>query len=144
LNNPAALTCARCGIKLLADASELVEGVRPPLGVLTLDDGSSFPLSDDVVLGREPSGDELVIEGRAVPVRIADEGRTVSRSHALIRLVGWDALLEDRGSANGTFHRSASHQPWRRLGPDDRVTLTAGASVRLGERELAFEQYSVL
>jgi hypothetical protein len=144
LNNPAALTCARCGIKLVSTATGLVEGIRPPLGVLTLDDGSSFPLTGDVVLGREPGGDELVLDGRAQAVRIADEGRTVSRSHALVRLVDWDVTIEDRGSANGTFVRTAPHQPWQRLTGHERVTLVAGAGIRLGERELGFEQHSVL
>lgn len=144
LNNPVALTCARCGIKLVEAGGPLVEGIRPPLGVLTLDDGGTFALTGDVVLGREPVVDELVIAGRARPVRVADNERTVSRAHALIRLVGWDVFLEDRGSANGTFVRTASHQPWHRLEPNERVALTAGASVRLGERELGFEQHSVL
>jgi hypothetical protein len=144
LNNPIAVTCARCGIKLVEAAGALVEGVRPPLGVLTLDDGSAFALTGDVVVGREPAVDDLVVSGRARPLRITDDERTVSRAHALIRLVGWDVLLEDRASANGTFVRTAAHQPWRRLEPDERVTLTAGASVRLGERELGFEQHSVL
>jgi pSer/pThr/pTyr-binding forkhead associated (FHA) protein len=112
--------------------------------VLTLDDGDTYTLTRDVVLGREPAVDELVVAGKAQPVRIADEDRTVSRAHALIRLVGWDVFLEDRSSANGTFVRTASHQPWHRLAADERIALTAGASVRLGERELGFEQHSVV
>lgn len=144
LNPPGALTCARCGIRLATGGEALVEGVRPPLGVLTLDDGQAVPLARDVVLGREPTVDALVEAGTAAGVRVDDPGRTVSRAHALVQLVGWDVVLEDRGSANGTFVRVGPSHPWHRLAPGERHGLRPGTTIRLGERELTFEQYGVL
>jgi hypothetical protein len=142
-NDPQALYCSRCGIKMLQGSRHLVEGVRPSLGVLTLDDGSTYPVRQDLVVGREPNADELVARGRALGVTVADDHRTVSRSHALIKLIGWHAFLEDRDSANGTFVRSSSTQPWRRLPAGDRVALAPGMTVRLGERELVFEPHDI-
>lgn len=143
LNAPGAVTCSRCGLRVASSGSALVEGVRPPLGVLTFDDGTSAALVADVVLGREPEGDPLVATGEAVALRVADPGRTVSRSHALVRLIDWDVFLEDRSSANGTFLRPGPQHPWHRLAPDERLPLLPGAMVRLGEREVAFEQFGV-
>src|SRR4029450_13387146 len=106
-----AVTCARGGITRAAAGGALVEGIRPPLGVLTFDDGEAYALTGDVIVGREPAVDDLVVTGGGRAVRIADDDRTISRAHALIRLVGWDVFLEDRGSANGTFFRGAAPPP---------------------------------
>jgi len=144
LNNPASVICARCRVKLMASPDGLVEGVRPPLGVLTFDDGDTYVVARDTVIGREPGVDPDVAAGRAIGVRLADTTRTVSRAHALLRLVDWDVFLEDRGSSNGTFVRLGGHQPWERLQPGARVALVAGATIRLGERELAFEHHSLV
>lgn len=144
LNNPVSVTCARCGIKLLTAGGALISGSRPPLGVLTFDDGEAFALARDAVLGREPTVDPLVVSGQAQGLRVTDAKRTVSRAHAVILLIGWDAFLEDRGSSNGTSIRSSPAQPWRRLAAGERVALVAGTGIRLGERELSFEQHGVL
>jgi hypothetical protein len=144
LNNPASVICARCRVKLMASADGLVDGVRPPLGVLTFDDGDTYVVARDTVIGREPGVDPDVASGRAIGVRLTDTTRTVSRAHALLRLVEWELFLEDRGSSNGTFVRLSGDQPWQRVEPGARVALVAGATIRLGERELAFEHHSLV
>ena len=60
------------------------------------DDGSTFGLDDDYVVGREPEIDVAVAEGSARPLVLDDPGDTVSRVHAEIRLLDWDVKLIDR------------------------------------------------
>jgi hypothetical protein len=56
-NSPGARFCHRCGIRMGAHRSlVIVEGPRPPLGVLVLDDGDTFALVSDAIIGREPTG----------------------------------------------------------------------------------------
>ncbi len=143
LNPPGALTCSRCGLRVAGAADALVEAVRPPLGVLAFDDGTTTALVSDIVIGREPDADPLVTAGEVTALRMDDPGRTVSRSHALVRLIDWEVFLEDRGSANGTFVRPGPQHPWHRLSADERIRLLPGATFRLGEREVAFEQFGV-
>jgi hypothetical protein len=142
-NNPLALYCSRCGIKMVHRTHVLVDGERPPLGVLTFDDGSTYPVNMDLVIGREPAVDERVAAQTARAVQIRDEQRSVSRAHLAIVLDEWDVYAVDLESANGTFARSSSNDEWRRLGPGERFELRTGASIRLGGREIVFDQHHV-
>ena len=101
-NDPGARACRQCGIDLDRPGRNLKRGQRPPLGVLALDDGTRFTLDRDYVIGREPTFDSDVIDGRARPLRINDPNGTVSRLHLRISLVGWQVEVSDLGSANGS------------------------------------------
>ncbi len=63
-NDPMVQFCTVCGINMVQQTPALVDGPRPPLGVLVFDDGSVFQLEDDYVLGRQPEGAPEVIVGR--------------------------------------------------------------------------------
>lgn len=136
LNSPDALYCSSCGISMVHRTHDLVEGPRPPLGFLVLDDGSMFTLDSDYVIGREPAveGDDL-----ARPLTLDDPDRTVSRVHAEIRLEGWDVRFVDRGSANGTFVWDGDRTQWRRLEAGASEKIVPGSRVALGQRTLVYE-----
>jgi hypothetical protein len=142
-NDPRALYCSRCGIKMVHRTHRMVDGVRPPLGVITFDDGATYAVRREMVIGREPGVDEMVANDVAMAVVIVDEEKTVSRAHAHIKLIDWDVFLEDRGSANGTWVRSAPHQPWRKVQPEERVALITGMTVKVGDREFVFDQHHI-
>jgi predicted component of type VI protein secretion system len=61
-----------------------------PDGVLVAE-GTEHPLRQPLSIGRDPDN-EIVLRGR-----------TVSRHHAILSFVDERWLIEDRGSANGTF-----------------------------------------
>jgi hypothetical protein len=144
-NNPAALYCSSCGIKMGVHRTlVVVEGPRPPLGILVLDDGSTIPVQNDMVIGRDPSVDELVAGGTALPIRVEDETSSISRAHLLVSLDGWEVLIADRGSSNGTAIRTGDAEPWRRLATSERVHIATGTQIKLGERLLVFDQHHVL
>ncbi len=144
-NNPHALYCSSCGIKMGVHRTlVVVNGPRPPLGILVLDDGSTIPVQHDMVIGRDPSVDDLVVNRAALAIRIEDETSSVSRAHLLVALDGWEVLVADRGSSNGTSVRAAEGEPWRRLSPSERVQVGTGAQIKIGERRLVFDQHHVI
>ncbi|MFI6362383.1 hypothetical protein ACIBG0_06500 [Nocardia sp. NPDC050630] len=138
LNDPRVSFCAVCGIRMDQLTCVLTEGVRPPLGLLMLDDGTSFVLDNDIVLGREPEHAEAARRG-ARPIRLPDSSGAMSRAHVEVRLVEWDVAVVDQGSANGTYIRMPGHQDWIRAMPNQLTTLVAGAQILLGGRILTFD-----
>lgn len=143
-NSPAASYCSSCGRRLgISRSLVLVDGPRPPLGVLIVDDGSTVPVEVDLIIGRDPEHDALVREGRARAITIPDESQSVSRSHLLVVLEDWDVLIEDRGSSNGTFVWEEADQRWRRLGGTERLRIDTGTRLLLGRREVVFDQHHV-
>ncbi|SFP76521.1 FHA domain-containing protein [Geodermatophilus dictyosporus] len=139
LNDPRAGFCALCGIRTTQQTAVLVEGPRPPLGLLVFDDGATVSLDMDYLLGREPETDERVASGQLRPLLVVDHTGGVSRHHAEIRLEGWDVLLVDTGSANGTLVAPRGAPGWSSLVPGQPVRLTPGMAVRMGGRQFAFE-----
>ncbi|WP_040808334.1 FHA domain-containing protein [Nocardia concava] len=138
LNDPRVSFCAVCGIRMEQLTLVLTEGIRPPLGVLLLDDGTSYVLDSDLVIGREPERSEQVRRG-AQAIRIPDASGGMSRVHAEIRLVEWDVLVMDRGSANGTHVRPPGRSDWVRATPGHATVLEPGSQLLLGGRVFTFD-----
>ena len=63
-------------------------------------------------------------------VRI-DVGQGLSRTHAAVSLEGWQVLLEDLNSANGTIVRLPGREP-RRLHPGEPILLEPGSHIDFG------------
>ncbi len=139
LNDPRVSFCSVCGIRMDQLTGILVNERRPPLGLLVLDIGSTFVLDDNYLLGRNPEIDEAVIAGLIRPIRVDDDSGNLSRVHAEIRLEGWDVVLVDRGSANGTYVAGPGQQGWSRLAPLQPFVLAPGTQVRTGRRMFTFE-----
>ena len=140
-DDPEALFCAICGISMNQQTLVPRPGERPPLGVLLLDDGSVFQLDSDYVVGREPSLDASVAEGKARPLRISDETGIVSRVHARVHLEGWRVLVTDLGSANGTRILLPGQQADQPLAPQVPIVLATGSQVDLGGRGFRYESH---
>jgi hypothetical protein len=140
-DDPEALFCAICGISMNQQTLVPRPGERPPLGVLLLDDGAVFQLDSDYVIGREPSLDGSVAQGKARPLRIADDTGIVSRVHARIHLDGWRVLVTDLGSANGTRVLLAGQPAEQPLVPQVPIVLATGSQVDLGGRAFRYESH---
>jgi FHA domain len=138
-NHPEARFCASCGVDF--QARDLVPGARPPLGILVIDDGSAFTLDTDYVVGREPHDAPEVIGGAARGLVLEDPERSVSRIHAVLTLSGWDVVVTDRGSANGTYLLPPGAPEWVRLESEQSAPLGAGARVAVGRRTFLFESH---
>jgi hypothetical protein len=134
LNDPSLSACATCGAPLGGHPPTLREGPRPPLGVITLDDGSAYLLDLGYVLGREPQHDPEVVAGGARPLKVTDPDGVVSRRHLRIALVGWDIQVIDLGSANGTFVQYPDDPQLHRLEAHHAVVVKPGVQVTMGRR----------
>lgn len=130
--------CSSCG-RRLQQTVQLTEGPRPPLGTLIFDDGAAYGLDHGYVIGRDPSADPAVAARRSHPLVLDDPERAISRVHAEIRLDGWEVVVVDRHSANGTYVFAPGASEWSRLQPDVPVTLGDGWSVAVGRRTFLFQ-----
>ncbi len=88
-NDPRQLFCGVCGINMVQQTPVLVNGLRPPLGVIVLDDGSVFQLDSGYLLGRDPSTDDRVRSEEVRGIAVQDQSNQISRVHARIELRGW-------------------------------------------------------
>lgn len=138
-NDPGALFCCACGISMTQRTLELVEGQRPPLGVLVLDDGTMVTLDSNYVIGREPEKDPAVLSGEARPLALRDPARTVSRVHAGLVLDGWNVEIIDLGSGNGTFISSPVPHGWVALAAHRPTPIKPGTRIRLGQQVVRFD-----
>jgi hypothetical protein len=139
LNDPRVRSCALCGARMAQPAGVVLEGVRPPLGLLVFDNGATVGLDADHLLGREPESDSRVRAGQLRPLLVVDPTGGVSRRHAEIRLEGWDVVLLDVGSANGTLVAPPGAPAWSSLVPGHPIQLLPGTAVRIGSRRFTLE-----
>ncbi|MET8800332.1 FHA domain-containing protein [Nocardia sp. NPDC004568] len=135
--DPRAAFCSVCGMPV-DQTQPLIEVVRPPLGILVLDDGATHLLESDSVLGRDPEHSEPARRG-LTPLQVIDNSGGMSRAHAELLLVNWDVTLVDRGSTNGTRTRAAGFRDWVRVPPHQPVVLVPGTEILIGHRMLRYE-----
>jgi hypothetical protein len=136
--DPAARSCPVCGVSMTQRTLVPERAPRPPLGVLAFDDGSTFQLDSDYVIGREPALNASVAAGQARPLSVVDDTGTVSRAHAALQLDGWRVLITDLGSANGTQIRHAD-EALQQLTPHVAVELAPGSRVDMGRCGFRYE-----
>ncbi|MBH0777543.1 FHA domain-containing protein [Nocardia bovistercoris] len=136
-SDPRSAFCTVCGMPV-DQTQALIEVVRPPLGMLVLDDGMTYMLAADAVLGRDPEHSEAARRG-LIPLKVDDSSGGMSRAHAEIHLVNWDVTVIDRGSTNGTRTRLPGYRDWVRLTPNQPMTLIQGTEVMIGNRVLRYE-----
>jgi hypothetical protein len=142
-NHPNAVYCAQCGRRMGVNHTIVAKiGPRPPLGLLLVDDGSTFSLVADVIVGRDPSTHPDVLEHGADSLRIGGDVAVLSRSHFGLYLDGWSVAAVDLGSSNGTTVRRESGEVVA-LTTDARTMLNAGDTLLLGDREIRLQLHHV-
>ncbi|MEZ0112323.1 hypothetical protein ABH920_006342 [Catenulispora sp. EB89] len=137
-NPPEAESCRVCGSPIPDRRVSTVP--RPPLGELMLStDPEPLRLERDVVLGRSPGDTDLPAGRRPDIVRVSDP--EVSREHVEIRLDGWQVLVVDLGSRNGTYVAPPAREP-ELLPPHTPIAISLGTVVHLSEA-VSFELRAV-
>jgi FHA domain len=131
-NPPVVASCAVCGKFLTPGTAAIVHVPRPSLGHLELDDGTMIELDHELLIGRNPDGDEDPQRAGLRPVKVV--GEKVSRSHLEVRYQGWDILVADCGSTNGTFVVPHPGGQVSALEPGRAQLLEPGATVYFGSR----------
>lgn len=137
-NNPAATLCSSCGSDLQnQQVLAYVNGPRPDLGRVLLDDGTSYALNRPIIFGREVDSHSDVINGSALGVIVTDDSLSISRQHVRVVLEDWDVLVQDLASSNGTWLQRSGHNDWERV-TEAKRPLAHGDKVRIGNRTLHF------
>jgi hypothetical protein len=142
LNDPRSHFCVLCGIRMNERTGVLVIGSRPPLGLLVFDDGATYTVDAEYLVGRMPESDDRVRSGALRSIVVEDRSGAVSRVHAEVRVDNWDVVLVDSGSRNGTFVASPGDPAWTPVPPGRSRRLEPGMRVRLGGRTFVFESPS--
>lgn len=132
VNAPTSAACTTCGEFMTPESSPIVHVPRPSLGHLVLDDGEVVLLDQELLLGRNPDRDDD--PDRATHRRIKTGGDKVSRTHLEVRFQGWDVLVADCGSTNGTFVVPHPGAQVVALDADRPHILEPGAVVYFGSR----------
>lgn len=138
-NAPDARYCGVCGIHMVHETHVLVEGPRPVLGFMVYDDGTTYSLDVDYLIGREPGTNPAVQAGTARPLALVDEAQTISRVHLTVHLEEWDVVVVDEHSANGTYVWAPGDPAWTRLDPGRPFLLHPASHVLIGRRSFVFE-----
>jgi hypothetical protein len=133
-NPPVVASCAVCGQFLTPGSATVVHVPRPSLGHLELDDGTIVELDHELLIGRNPDRDTN--PDRTDLRRVKVMGDKVSRSHLEIRYQGWDVLVADCGSTNGTFVVPHPGGQVTALEAGRAQLLEPGATVYFGSRSL--------
>lgn len=144
-NHPDAVYCSQCGTKMgVHHTVVLINGPRPPLGVLVVDDGTTYSLNEDLVIGREPTSHADVIAGTASPMILTDDTLSLSRKHARIVLDDWLVAVQDLNSSNGTFlSRAGQSESWSKIKSGTTMSLEPGDRLRVGGRIIQVELHHV-
>ena len=144
-NHPDAVYCSQCGTKMgVHHTVVLINGPRPPLGVLVVDDGTTYSLNEDLVIGREPTSHPDVIAGTASPMILTDDTLSLSRKHARIVLDDWLVGVQDLDSSNGTYlSRAGQSEAWTKIAPSTTMALEPGDRIRVGGRIIQVELHHV-
>ena len=137
-NPPDAESCRRCGTPVLARPGQEFVAPRPSLGMLVAEDGATYDLVGDYVVGREPEVADAVRSGAARPISLDDPQLALSRVHAHVFLDGWEVRVADARSGNGTFVAPAGSD-WHRLEPDRPETVSVGTRIAVGPHVLTVE-----
>jgi hypothetical protein len=144
-NHPEAVYCSQCGTKMgVHHTTVLVNGPRPSLGVLVVDDGTTFSIDSDLVIGRDPASHVDVRAGAAGAMVLVDDTLALSRQHARIVLDDWAVHVADLGSSNGTWlNRGPNPQEWMSVETGTTVPLEPGDRIKVGGRVIQVELHHI-
>lgn len=101
-----------------------------------LDDGRTIAVEGPVVVGRDPS--PLPAEAKAVIMRVADEGRSVSKTHLLLDVGPGGVQVTDHHSTNGV--RVVTSGVEMTCVPGAPTPVPDGSTVRYGDRSLVVQR----
>jgi hypothetical protein len=135
-NDPDARYCRICGVQMVNRRHDLVLGPRPVIGYLVVDDGSTYKLDTDYMIGCQPEAVSGLATRRLV---LTDVDGTVSPTHAAVRLNEWEVFVADSGSRFGTHVWMPGASEWTRLEKGQSLKLAPHSHLLLGGRRLVFE-----
>jgi len=119
-NPPRTSECRVCRLPVAAEQQPRALA-RPPLGRLRLSNGEVHVLDRGFLLGRSPVPRAAAAGPEPNVLRLISRDGDVSRTHAEIRLEGWQVIVADLGSMNGTYITGPGVPPRVLSGGDEQV-----------------------
>jgi hypothetical protein len=119
-NPPRTSECRVCRLPVAAEQPPRALA-RPPLGRLRLSNGEVHVLDRGFLLGRSPVPRAAAAGPEPNVLRLISRDGDVSRTHAEIRLEGWQVIVADLGSMNGTYITGPGVPPRVLSGGDEQV-----------------------
>ena len=139
-NAVTALACRVCGARVDGPS---VRVPRPVLGRLRTSSQEEVVLHSDVVIGRAPQAAPRASGTMPQLLAVACPDKSVSKTHCTVRVEGWEMLVEDLGSTNGTFVLRRGQAP-RRVTRGTPEPLQVGDVLNLADSvTIAVESYDV-
>lgn len=130
-NPPESLTCRVCGDRVPHQNPRLV--TRPALATLRGPDGAEAQLDAPVVIGRAPSADRSTAENPRL-MTVLSPGHDISRTHAQVEPDGWEIVVTDLHSTNGSAVVLGGPEiVRRRLAPGESMVVPLGSVLELGD-----------
>jgi hypothetical protein len=127
-NPPNAARCQICGVAIADRRTRTV--AQPVLAMLRVTDGSEAPVDRTVLVGRAPA------ERGPGPVRlltVPSPSHDISRTHLQVAIEGWQVLVTDLHSTNGTLLVDPTGTSRRSLPPGQPVAVELGSVLELAD-----------
>lgn len=130
-NPPESISCRVCGDQIPPQNPRLV--TRPSLARLHGPDGVVAELDTAVVIGRAPNADRSTAENPSL-MTVLSPGHDISRTHAQVEAEGWEIVVTDLHSTNGTaVVLGGPDIVRRRLAPGESMVVPLGSILELGD-----------
>ena len=129
-NPPSSMSCRVCGSPLGRRVPQFVAG--PILAVLRASDGSTAEVDRPVLIGRAPSPDRSSSRSPRL-MTVPSANHDISRTHLEVAPAGWQIVVTDLNSTNGTVlvrHGAVDRQ---QLTPGEPVPVQLGSVIELGD-----------
>jgi hypothetical protein len=122
--------CRLCGVSVRGDQPAPV--LRPSLGVLRFNSGEVVELRRTLIIGRAPRVEGALTGNVPQLVKLPSPEQGISRLHAEVRVEGWNVVLTDLNSRNGTTVVFPGAAPIR-LRAGEGMPIGPGVVVHLGD-----------
>lgn len=121
--------CRTCGVPIAPQGPQLVP--RPVLAVLRSSDGTTADVDRAVLVGRAPSPQRSTARAPRL-LTLPSPGHDISRTHVEVGPDGWQVIVTDLHSTNGTIlvDPSGSRQ---HLTPGEPLQVQLGSVIELGD-----------
>jgi hypothetical protein len=126
-NPPASDACRGCGAAIVDQRVSVIR--RPVIARLVFERGPVIDVDRTQIIGRGPTTPTGVVEEPNL-VTVPNPDGDLSREHTAVRLEGWDLVIEDLGSTNGTEVHLPGREP-QRLHDHDPILVVPGTQVTL-------------
>lgn len=129
-NPPEAQRCRRCGGPLQGQPRRMP---RPLMATLRPSAGQPVDVDRSVLIGRSPQATKVNREHLPHLLTVVSPSHDISRTHVQVSPEGWEVVVTDLQSTNGTLLIRPGQPEPERLLPHDPVKVYPGCVIDLGD-----------